>query len=317
VPLIGIAKLAAESALLDAKSKVEYRELESRRWISRCTGERVPFQWTINPYRGCEFACRYCFARYTHEFMELSPGEDFDTRIFAKKWSASAFASELRRIPIGQGIGIGTATDPYQPAERRYGLTRRMLEVIANDYGHRISLITKSDLVARDADMIAEVNRRNRMEVFVTITTLDRDLARLLEPKAPRPDLRLGAVRTLAREGLSVGVTASPVLPGLNDSLESLDALAEAARDAGAVRFHAGALFLKPASAGVFFEFLGRVFPELVPRYRDLYDGRAFLRGDFPETIQRRVAEIRRRYGFESGSPAWAPLNPQLPLFAA
>jgi DNA repair photolyase len=317
VPLIGIAKLAAESALLNAKAKVEYRELESRRWIGRCSGERVPFQWTINPYRGCEFACRYCFARYTHEFMELSPGEDFETRIFAKKWSASAFASELRRIPLGDGIGIGTATDPYQPAERRYGLTRRMLELIASDYGHRVSLITKSDLVARDVDAIAEVNRRNRMEVFVTITTLDRDLARLLEPKAPRPDLRMAAVRALADEGLPVGVTASPVLPGLNDSMESLDAVAEAARDAGATRFNAGALFLKPASASVFFEFLEQVFPELVSRYRDLYEGRAFLRGDFPETIKRRVTELRRRYRFETDTPAWTPEHPQLPLFAA
>jgi DNA repair photolyase len=317
VPLIGIAKLAAESALLEAKSKVEYRELDSRRWIGRCSGERVPFQWTINPYRGCEFACRYCFARYTHEFMDLSPGEDFETRIFAKKWSASAFASELRRIPHGDSIGIGTATDPYQPAERRYGLTRRMLDLIANDYGHRISLITKSDLVARDAGAIAEVNRRNRMEVFVTITTLDGDLARLLEPKAPRPDLRLAAVRALAEEDVRVGVTASPVLPGLNDSMESLEALAEAARDAGASRFNAGALFLKPASAAVFFEFLERVFPELLPRYRDLYDGRAFLRGDFPETVKRRVSELRRRYRFETDSPAWAPEHPQLPLFAA
>jgi DNA repair photolyase len=317
VPLIGIAKLAAESALLDAKSKVEYRELDSRRWIGRCSGERVPFQWTINPYRGCEFACRYCFARYTHEFMELSPGDDFETRIFAKKWSTSAFASELRRIPLGHAIGIGTATDPYQPAERRYGLTRRMLEVIAGDYGHRVSLITKSDLVARDADVIADVNRCNRMEVFVTITTLDRELARLLEPKAPRPDLRMAAVRALAEEGLRVGVTASPVLPGLNDSLESLEAIAAAAREAGATRFNAGALFLKPAAAAVFFDFLERVFPELLPRYRDLYDGKAFLRGDFPETIRRRVDELRRRYRFEADSHAWAPEHPQLPLFAA
>lgn len=317
MPLIGIAKLAADSALLDAKSKVEYRELAARRWIGRCSGERAPFQWTINPYRGCEFACRYCFARYTHEFLELSPGEDFETRIFAKRWSASAFASELRRIPLGDAIGVGTATDPYQPAERRYGLTRRMLEIIASDYGHRISLITKSDLVARDADVLAEANRRNRMEVFVTVTTMDRDLARLLEPKAPRPDLRMAAVRALAEEGLRVGVTASPVLPGLNDSMESLEAVAEAAREAGAARFNAGVLFLKPASAGVFFEFLERVFPELLARYRGLYDDRAFLRGDFPETIRRRVAELRRRCRFETDTPAWAPEHPQLPLFAA
>ncbi len=318
MPLVGIAKLAAESPVLDAKSRVEYRELDSRRWITRCESQRrLPFTWTINPYRGCEFACRYCFARYTHEFMELSPGDDFETQIFAKKWSASAFATELRRIPSGDGIAIGTATDPYQPAERRYGLTQKMLEIAAGDYGHRISLITKSDLVARDAELIAQVNRRNRMEVSVTITTMDRDLARLLEPKAPRPDLRMAAVRSLVEAGVTVGVTASPLLPGLNDSPESIDAIARLSRAAGATGFHAGAVFLKPASAGVFFEFLERVYPELVPRYRHLFADGAFLRGEYPEMLKRRVAEIRARHGFASATPSWTPYSPQLPLFAA
>ena len=309
--------MAAESPVLEAKTQVEYRELESRSWITRCSGERVPFHWTVNPYRGCEFACQYCFARYTHEFMELSPGIDFETRIFAKRWSASAFATELRRVPPGDAIAIGTATDPYQPAERRYGVTRKMLDVIANDYGHRVYLITKSDLIARDADLLATIARRNRVEVSVTITTLDRDLARLLEPKAPRPDLRMEAVRQLAQAGVAVGVSAAPVLPGLNDAPGEIEALADAARRAGATKFHAGALFLKPASSAVFFGFLERTLPDLIPRYREMYRDGAFLRGDYPDVLKSRVAEIRARCGFDVSLQPWIPYNPQLPLFAA
>src|SRR3974390_2415426 len=130
--LVGIARLASESPLLEAKRAVEYFEITCRPILNR-TKPGMPFRWTINPYRGCEFGCKYCYARYTHEFMELWEGKDFEERIFAKEWSASVFRGELSKIPREEAIAIGTATDPYQPAERRYGVTRKILEVFAGE----------------------------------------------------------------------------------------------------------------------------------------------------------------------------------------
>ena len=150
--LVGIAKLAASSPLLEAKRRVEYRELPARSFITRCTAERMPFEWTINPYRGCEFGCKYCYARYTHEFMELRQPADFEEKIFAKVWDADAFRRELKKVRPGESIAIGSATDPYQPAERRYGIMRKMLEIFAEKRGYQVSITTKSDLVARDAE---------------------------------------------------------------------------------------------------------------------------------------------------------------------
>ena len=318
MPLLGIAKLAAQGPLLATKALVDYRELATRRWISRCSSDRMPFQWTINSYRGCELACRYCYARYTHEFLELSPGVGFDTQIFAKRWSTSAFVSELRRIPRQQSLAIGTATDPYQPAERRFGLTRRVLEVLAGDYGRRIILTTKSDLVSRDADLLSEIQRRNTLIVFVTVTTLDRNLARILEPKAPCPERRLAGVQKLAEAGLAVGVTASPVMPGFNDSIRSLDEVGRAAQQAGARYFGASVFFLKLSTWPVFLAAVEEHFPALVPIYREAYRDRAFLTGEYPKRIQQQVEEVRRRYSlkrWEEAPPA--EFLPQLPLFAA
>src|SRR5262245_17336765 len=166
----------------------------------------MPFQWTINPYRGCEFGCKYCYARYTHEFMELRDPAAFEHKIFVKHFDPAAFKQELRRLPLGEKIAIGTATDPYQPAERRFGLMRSIWEVFAQTSGFDVALITKSDLITRDLDLFQEIRRRHYLTLVLTITTLDRDLARLLEPLAPRPDLRVAAVRKLANAGLFVSV---------------------------------------------------------------------------------------------------------------
>src|SRR5713226_6223422 len=192
--LVGIARLAANSEVLEAKRQVEYFEIETRRFIGRCSGSRMRFVWTINPYRGCEFGCKYCYARYTHEFMELRDPELFERKIYAKRFHAEWFRAELRKVQPGESIWIGTATDPYQPAERRYRITRGMLEVFARQKGFELGLTTKSDLVQRDADLLSEIARRNILTVHVSITTLDEALARLLEPRAPRPAMRLRAV---------------------------------------------------------------------------------------------------------------------------
>lgn len=305
--LVGIARLAAESSLLEAKRRVEYFELPTRRFISRCSSDRVPFEWTVNPYRGCEFGCKYCYARYTHEFMELRHGRDFEEKIFAKRWNEAAFRDELRRIPRGAEIAIGTATDPYQPAERRFGVTRRMLEVFAREGGFRIGITTKSDLVARDAGLLKEVARRSYVQVHMTVTTMDEKLARLIEPLAPRPALRMEAVKRLADAGIRTGVFCCPVLPLVNDSERSLEAVARASKQAGAKRFGGNVLFLKPCSRAVFLPFLEQEFPHLARRYHKRFDRSAFLRGEYPKLIQERVQRVRARYGLDRAEPEYEP----------
>jgi DNA repair photolyase len=317
--LIGIARLAAESPLVEAKRRVEYFELPTRSYITHCASPRVPFQWTINPYRGCEFGCKYCYARYAHEFMELRDPVQFERKIFAKRFDAARFRDELHKIPRGESIAIGTATDPYQPAERRYRVTRAILEVFAATSGFRLGITTKSDLIARDIDLLSEIARRHYLGIHMTVTTVDRDLARLIEPMAPRPDLRIAAVRKLSAAGIRASVFASPVMPLINDTDPSLDAVAKAASRAGSRGFGGQVLFLKPCSREVFLPFLEEHFPLLVRRYRERFARAAYLRGDYPEKIQDRIKNIRRRYGFdvktEPAEPELWAHNSQLTLF--
>jgi DNA repair photolyase len=305
--LIGIAKLAASGKTLETKRKVEYRDLPTRRWITRCQAARMPFTWTINPYRGCEFGCKYCYARYTHEFMERRGIDDFETEIYAKQWHAGSFAEELRRTGPDETIAIGTATDPYQPAERRYELTRKMLSVFAQEKGRRIFLISKSDLITRDIDLFQEIARNNAISLTITITTTDAALARLLEPMAPRPDLRLRAIKRLTAAGITVGVNANPVMPMITDTEENLDKVASAAARAGAIGFHGGLLFLKPCAQRVFFPFLEKEFPKLVKRYQARYAAGAYLKGEYPKLIQDRVTAIRKRYGLDKNTRELRP----------
>src|SRR5271163_2309313 len=210
--LIGIARLASEGESLRQGHEVEYFTLPVRSLLNRCTGVRMPFTWTINPYRGCEFACKYCYARYTHEFMELRDGVDFEQKIFVKQHAAHLLRQELRKVKPGEEIAIGTATDPYQPAEKRFEITRAILEELARHRGLKIGIVTKSNLVLRDIDVLKLIAENNSLIVHLTITTLEVDLARILEPRAPRPDLRLEAMQKLNQAGISAGVICAPVL---------------------------------------------------------------------------------------------------------
>jgi DNA repair photolyase len=316
--LVGIARLAASSDVLEAKRQVEYLELETRRFIGRGSG-RMSSIYTLNPYRGCEFGCKYCYARYAHEFMELRDPELFERKIYAKQFRPIAFRAELRRLKTGDRVWMGTATDPYQPAERRYNVTRQMLEAFAGERGLDLGITTKSDLVARDAALMGRIARQNRIRVHLTITTLDERLARLLEPRAPRPELRLGAVQTLSQAGIPVSVLAHPVMPLINDSEASLDAVCKAAVRHGASSFSAAPLFLKPCAAQVFLPFLEQRFPHLVRRYRERFEKSAYLKGHYPEMISERVERIRSRHKMADRQPEW-PVQPyqddQLELFA-
>ena len=278
----------------------------------------MPFRWTINPYRGCEFGCKYCYARYTHEFMERRDPLAFEREIYAKVWDPGLFRRELRKVRGDDAIAIGTATDPYQPAERRYAVTRSLLEVFAGAGGYRLGITTKSDLIARDADLFAAVAARNSVHIAVTVTTMDENLARLTEPFAPRPDLRIRAVRALADAGMDVGVYASPILPGLTDSEASLTAVASAAKSAGAKRFGANVLFLQPCAQRIYFPFLQEQFPHLLATHRRYFANGAYMKDEYATRMYVMVASLRTELGLdgrESVPLRELPRGKQLLLF--
>ena len=284
----------------------------------------MPFTWTINPYRGCEFACKYCYARYTHEFMEMRDGAEFEQKIYVKQHAAQLLRQELRRVKSGEAIALGTATDPYQPAERRYEVTRGILEEFTRHRGFELGIVTKSNLITRDIAVLKEIAQHNQLSVNMTITTLDTELARLLEPRAPRPDLRLAAVRELHEAGIRVGISCSPVIPAITDSPKGLEALVQAAAQAGASYLFANALFLKPCSAAVFLPFLDQHFPHLAENYRQRYQGRAFLPPAYTKRLSQLIKHLRRKYAVyedrridQQYSTKWAVKNfdEQLTLF--
>jgi DNA repair photolyase len=295
--LVGIARIAAEGESLRGGHHVEYFALGTRSLLNRVATQRnLPFAWAINPYRGCEFACKYCYARYTHEFMELRDGSDFEQKIFVKQHAADLLRHELRRVKKGEGIAIGTATDPYQPAERRFEVTRAILEELARHSSLEIGIVTKSNLVTRDVEILRRVAENNQVFVNVTVTTVNTDLARILEPRAPRPDLRLEAVHQLNLAGVDAGVICAPVLPEITDSPRDLEAVVKAASETGAKYIFANALFLKPCSAAVFLPFLKEHFPALVERYQKRYTDRAFLPKAYTERLSRLMTNLRQKY---------------------
>jgi len=303
-PLVGIARLAAEGESLREGHNVEYFTLPAKSLLNRCVSNRsMPFTWTINPYRGCEFACKYCYARYTHEFMEMRDGLEFEQKIYVKQHTADLLRRELKKVKFGEVIALGTATDPYQPAERRYEITRGILEEFTRHRGFELKIVTKSNLVVRDIDLLREFAHNNAVSVHITITTLDAELARILEPRAPRPDLRIDAVRQLSEAGINVGVSSSPVLPGITDSPANLEAVVRAAAEAGARHIFAGPLFLKPCSAAVFFPFLKEQFPQLVENYRERYQDRSFLPPSYGKRIAQLITGLRRKYGISLADP--------------
>ena len=235
--------------------------------------------------------------------MEMRDGAEFEQKIYVKQHTADLLRRELRRVKPGEPIALGTATDPYQPAERRYEITRGILEEFARHRGFELGIITKSNLIVRDADLLREVSRSNALSVHITITTLNVELARILEPRAPRPDLRMEAVRQLSAAGLNVGVSSSPVLPGITDWPADLEAVVRAAAEAGARHVFAGPLFLKPCSAAIFLPFLEEHFPLLVENYRERYKDRSFLPPSYGKRVSQLVASLRQKYGISRADP--------------
>jgi DNA repair photolyase len=284
---------------LEPHRGVEFHEMPVRQILNRCTSPRMPFRWTINPYRGCEFGCVYCYARYTHDFLELRDPMDFERRIFVKRMAAEVLSRTLSRTPIGNdSIAIGTATDPYQPAERKFGLTRAMLEVFAQLSGLHLSITTKSSLIARDIDVLARINQRSEISVNFSCITLNPNLARVIEPRAPRPELRMRTLAALSKAGIDCNVLMMPLIPGLTDSRQSIEAVISAARSAGAKGVWWRPLFLKPAAARRFIPFIRERFPHLAPQIDSFYSRAVYAPVDYEERIGAIMDRLRIKYGY-------------------
>ena len=222
----------------------------------------MPFEYTLNPYRGCEFGCGYCYARYTHEYLERDGRSAWDREILVKTRLVEALRAELRPGRFGGGeIAIGTATDPYQPAERRYGITRAALEELARHQGLSVSITTKSPLVVRDLDLLRALGERGELTVNLSLISLDRRLLRRLEPRAPTPESRLRAMERLAANGVRVGLFLMPILPDLVDDGEALEALVARAAEAGAAFVVPDTLFLRSSARRTFLPIVEREFP--------------------------------------------------------
>ncbi len=286
----------------------------ARTIIARNTSPDVGFDRSINPYKGCEHGCIYCYARPSHAWMGLSPGLDFESRIFFKPHAASLLEQELARPRyVCKRIHIGGNTDPYQPVERETRSTRSILEVMQR-FNQPFSIITKSVLIVRDADILGPIGREGLASAMVSITTLDRGLARAMEPRASTPAKRLEAISRLADAGCPVGVGFAPVIPGLND--HEVERVLEAARSAGAAGAGYVALRLPLEVSGLFREWLEEVVPgraaKVMNQVREMHGGRDYdpewgkrMRGEGvrADLIARRFAAARARLGLDAAQP--------------
>jgi DNA repair photolyase len=278
---------------------VEFVDMPVKQILNRCTSPGMPFRWTINPYRGCEFGCVYCYARYTHEFLELRDPMDFERRIFVKRMAAEVLRRTLSRAPIGvDQIALGTATDPYQPAERKFKLTRSMLEVFAQAGNLNLSITTKSALITRDLDLLEKINRHSRLSVNFSLITLNRRLQRILEPRAPRPALRLAALHKLTAAGIHCGVLMMPMIPGITDAAPAIESVIRAAQRAGASAVWWRSLFLKPAAARRFLPFISLNFPSEQQRFAEWYSRSAYPPRSYDDSLRPIFDNLKRKYGF-------------------
>ena len=279
--------------------------------ITRNNSPDVPFTQSINPYQGCEHGCSYCYARPTHAYRNLSPGIDFETRIFAKVNAAALLRKELSKPGYQcEAISLGANTDPYQPAERKFGITRGILEVCA-EFNQPVGIVTKNALVERDLDVLVPMAQRRLVNVFLSVNNLDHELARRLEPRCTAPARRLQAIRTLAQAGVPVGVLVAPVIPFLND--HQIEAVLEAAYDAGANQAGYVVLRLPYEVKSLFRDWLERHYPlkakHVMSRVQAMRGGRdndpefgsrMCGEGEFAELLSKRFAIAKRRIGFDA-----------------
>jgi DNA repair photolyase len=282
--------------------------------------------WSINPYVGCAFGCAYCYARYAHRYAaerlaartvslgQADPRDEqplpawlaFERRIMVKRDAGALVRRALMKPATlaglrNDGVVIGTATDPYQPAERRFRITRSVLEALAEHDGLRVTIITKSPLVTRDLDLLTRIAARSRISVHVSLITVDRELARRLEPRAPTPEARLRGIARLRGAGIEVGVNAMPVLPGITDSPASVDALVRAVKEANASYIGACALRLQRTARDRYLPFIEAEFPELAARYRGAYSRSHQVNARYREGLRAEFERVCERHGLPFG----------------
>ena len=295
-------------AVLDERQRgTRFLELPVRSVLNTAASTGMGF-WSVNPYVGCEFGCTYCYARDTHRYAVERSGaapeplpawEAFERRILVKTGVAEVLARTLDPARLGgHSLVIGTATDPYQPAERRFRLTRRILEVLLQHRGLAIGIITKSPLVTRDLDLLGRLAQRHEVTVNISLATLDRRLARRLELRSPVPAARIRALARLTAGGIHAGLLVAPILPGITDGRAGLDRLMGAAKEAGARYVVGSALRLGPAARHRFLPVLAREFPELAERYGRHYARREGVSPAYQRALSERLHELQRRHGF-------------------
>ncbi len=253
---------------------------------------------TFNPYRGCEFGCRYCYARYTHQYLDHPDPEAFEQQLYAKTEAPEVLAAELaRRSVVGRRVAIGTATDPYQPVERRLAITRGILNSLCGCRGASISILTKSDLIVRDADLLAKLSERHELWVGFTMVTMDRAMQRKLEPRAPTPEKRLEALAELVGAGLRVGLSYAPLMPRINDDEAAITAVVAAVAAAGGTFAFASPLWISSCARPSMFGWLGQRFPGLLATYRELYEHGVDAPADLRRQMLDRFRAIAAAHG--------------------
>ena len=271
----------------------QFHEVHAKSALNRVPGaSRVPFSWTVNPYRGCLHHCSYCFARPTHEYLGFDAGEDFARQIIVKVNAPEVLRAELKRPSwTGEHVALGTNTDPYQWVEKRYGLTRAVLEVL-RDARNPCSVLTKSPLLLRDLELFRELLAVTEFSACLSIPTLDEKAWRATEPHTPHPRKRIEAVAELNAAGIPTGVLIAPLMPGINDAPEQVEEVVAECEAAGAVRIGGQALFLRGATKDVFMGWLRLKRPDLVKRYEELYGSRAYLTEPEKRATEQRLREL-------------------------
>ena len=273
---------------------IRFYEVRAKSAINRVPERsRMPFRWTINPYRGCTHSCRYCFARPTHTYLDMNAREDFEREIVVKVNAPELVRRELGRPSWkGEHVAMGTNTDPYQWVEGRYKLMPGIWEAM-RDFANPCSILTKSPLVLRDKNLLKEISERTTVTANFSVPTLDEKTWRETEPHTPNPRARLEAVAELNRLGIPTGILIAPLMPGINDSPEQVERIIEIATEAGAVSIGGIALHLRGEVRDIFFDWLREHRPDLIPRYEQLYARGAYA----PKEVQERMRKLASRPG--------------------
>jgi DNA repair photolyase len=327
LPLFPELRPASAFPLLGDQSDIRYVGRKAKSILNGPETTGMGF-WSINPYVGCAFGCAYCYARYAHRYVveratsgpasdeaqaaeleTLPPWLAFERRVFVKENAAEVLRKTLRHgserhlaLLEGETIVIGTATDPYQPAERRFRITRGVLEVLAEHAGLTITIITKSPLITRDIDLLQRINRHSRVSIHLSLITLHRELARRLEPRAPTPEARVRALTRLREAGIDAGINCMPVLPGITDHPADLESLVRRVADAGATYVGACALRLRSTAYDRYLPFIEAEFPHLAARYRRSYARGHQVSENYRRGLEEFFTKLCAKYGLPSSS---------------